>query len=183
MTEYICVNGHDRCDQMAAGANCPYCERKRRHKNTSAIGKREERDLVRSLAKHGYAGRRQPGSGNRGVDMQHDVVWQASPAGRLLIEDKYRDKSQWKTLERWRAGADILTVREARGQRMAYLTWDLLLALTGPADERGAERPELGQVAITPGAAEGRYRRPTIPSRPFPKKQRRLTRKKPEDRP
>jgi DNA-directed RNA polymerase subunit RPC12/RpoP len=27
MTDYRCVNGHDRCDQMYPGSNCPYCER------------------------------------------------------------------------------------------------------------------------------------------------------------
>lgn len=26
MTEYRCVNGHDRCDQMYPGPDCPYCE-------------------------------------------------------------------------------------------------------------------------------------------------------------
>ena len=26
MTYYKCVHGHDRCDQMYPGADCPYCE-------------------------------------------------------------------------------------------------------------------------------------------------------------
>lgn len=27
LTRYKCVNGHDRCGQMYAGPDCPYCER------------------------------------------------------------------------------------------------------------------------------------------------------------
>lgn len=26
--EFRCVNGHDRCDQMYPGPDCPYCERR-----------------------------------------------------------------------------------------------------------------------------------------------------------
>ena len=108
-----------------------------RGKNTSQIGKREERQIVKDLEKLGYRCRRQPGSGNRAVDLQHDVLWHDSPAGKLHIEDKYREKSQWQRLENYRAGADILTVRAARGPRMAFLEWDLLLRLIGNSEERG----------------------------------------------
>lgn len=111
-------------------------------KNTARIGKDDERQIVKDLEKLGYAARRQPGSGNRAVDLQHDVLWLDSPAGKLHIEGKYRSECAWKVLEKWRAGADILTVRcDARksgqeGQRMAYLPWDLLLRLVGEAATR-----------------------------------------------
>ena len=117
-------------------------------KNTSRIGKDDERQIVKDLEKRGYKVRRQPGSGNRAVDLQHDVFWYDSPAGALHIESKYREACQWKVLEKWRAGADILTVRcDARrsgqeGQRMAFLSWDLLLALVGDA----AVRDDLGAL-------------------------------------
>ena len=116
-----------------------------RGKNTAQIGKREERAIVRDLERLGYRCRRQPGSGNRAVDLQHDVLWHDSPAGKLHIEDKYREKSQWQRLENYRAGADILTVREARGERMAFLSWDLLLRLVGEAEER-AQSPFVGGI-------------------------------------
>ncbi len=111
-------------------------------KNTSRIGKDDERPVVKDLEKRGYKARRQPGSGNRAVDLQHDILWFDSPAGKLHIECKYREDCKWKVLEKWRAGADILTVRcDARksgqeGQRMAFLSWDLLLALVGDAAVR-----------------------------------------------
>ena len=110
-------------------------------KNTARIGKREEREIVKDLERRGYTCRRQPGSGNRAVDLQHDVVWQ-SPIGTLHIEDKYREKSQWQRLEGYRAGADILTLRcDARhagqdGKRMVFMSWELFLGLIGDAGER-----------------------------------------------
>lgn len=108
-------------------------------KNNARIGKDDERQIVKDLEARGYRARRQPGSGNRAVDLQHDVLWHDSPAGKLHIEGKYREACQWKVLEKWRAGADILTVRcDGRragqdGQRMAFLSWDLLLELVGHA--------------------------------------------------
>ena len=104
---------------------------KRKHDQTWY---KEEKEIVRGLEKLGYSARRQPGSGNRAVDLQHDCVWRDSPAGKLHIEAKYRETCLWKKMETWRAGADILTVREARGKRMAFLEWDLLLQLVGEAN-------------------------------------------------
>lgn len=120
-------------------------------KNQVAMSKREERSIVRDLTDKGYSARRQPGSGNRAVDLQHDICWRDSPIGTVLIEDKYRDKNQWKTLDGWRQGADILTVRCARGERMAFLPWETLLAL------------------LPQGEAEEPPKR-KIPSRPFQKR-------------
>jgi hypothetical protein len=41
MTEYKCVKGHDRCDQMYPCKECPYCERiprkKRKRSPASAL--------------------------------------------------------------------------------------------------------------------------------------------------
>ncbi len=112
-------------------------------KNTAECGKREERSIVKSLEGKGYSARRQPGSGNRAVDLQHDILWRDSPIGKIHIEAKYRDKSQWRTLEGWQAGADILTVRAARGERMAFLSWDLLLQLVGSAADRSEVAADL----------------------------------------
>ena len=112
-------------------------------KNTARIGKDDEREIVKDLEKRGYRARRQPGSGNRAVDLQHDVVWQDSPVGRLHIESKYRRDSQWKRLETYRAGADILTLRcDQRlngqdGQRMVFMSWELFLDLVGHAQGDG----------------------------------------------
>ena len=137
-------------------------------KNTAQIGKREEREIVKDLEARGYRARRQPGSGNRAVDLQHDVLWQDSPAGKLHIEDKFRRNSQWKTLEGYRAGADILTVRcDGRvagqdGERMAFLPWKLLLELVGEAPD-----PVYLHKGEWPKGQK-------IPSRPFPKTQRKL---------
>lgn len=30
--EYKCVNGHDRCNEMYSGPECPYCEKEYIHK-------------------------------------------------------------------------------------------------------------------------------------------------------
>ena len=106
-------------------------------KNTARIGKDDEREIVKDLEKRGYRARRQPGSGNRAVDLQHDIVWE-SPAGRLHIESKWRKESQWKTLENYRAGADILTLKcdgrmQQHSQRMIFMSWELFLDLVGDA--------------------------------------------------
>ena len=128
-------------------------------KNTSRIGKDDERQIVKDLEKRGYKARRQPGSGNRAVDLQHDVLWHDSPAGKLHIESKYREACAWKVLEKWRAGADILTVRcDARrsgqeGQRMAFLSWDLLLALVGDAAVRD-DLASLQAMSVVAGIIE-----------------------------
>lgn len=118
-------------------------------KNTAQIGKADERMIVKDLERLGYRARRQPGSGNRAVDLQGDVVWLDSPMGRIGIEAKYRQDCAWKTLETWRAGQDILTVRcdarkgDQNGQRMVFMSWELFLELVGenarrlPPDEYG----------------------------------------------
>ena len=115
-------------------------------KNNAECGKREERAIVKDLESKGYSARRQPGSGNRAVDLQHDIVWRDSPIGKLHIEAKFRDKSQWRTLEGWQAGADILTVRAARGERMVFMSWDLLMQLVGSAVDRSELAADLPPV-------------------------------------
>ena len=101
-----------------------------------AASRREESQIKKDLQKLGYQVRKQPGSGNRDITLQHDIWWGDSPQGALLIEDKYRTENGWKTLEKWKQGADILTMRCAGGERMAFLSWDLLLRLVGEAAER-----------------------------------------------
>jgi hypothetical protein len=140
-------------------------------KNTSRIGKADERMIVKDLEALGYRARRQPGSGNRAVDLQHDVVFLDSPAGKLHIEGKYRKDCAWKTIEAWRSGADILCLRcDARqsgqeGQRMAYLPWSLLLRLIGDAATR-AELCDLEAIPSQPAppidrtAIEAAYKAP-----------------------
>ena len=143
-------------------------------KNTSRKAREEESAIVKALVARGYRARRQPGSGNRAIDLQHDVLWHDSPAGKLHIEDKYRAKSLWKSLEKWRGGADILTLREAGGQRMAFLPLDLLLGLVGPADEQYGVRVALpnGSETVAPESPKARIGGSPIPSRPFPKQRR-----------
>ncbi len=116
---------------------------------------KEEKQIVSDLKQLGYSARRQPGSGNKAIDLQDDVVWRDSPAGHLQIEAKWRDECRWKTLEGWRAGADILTVRchagrtGQNGERMAFLSWKLLLELVGQAKGRiGIVPPEQGRCEI-----------------------------------
>jgi Holliday junction resolvase len=114
-------------------------------KHTHDIGKREERQIVKDLEKLGYRARRQPGSGNRAVDLQHDVLWHDSPDGKKHIESKFRSdqkgdgarsRSGIANLLSWMDGADILCVRQSRGPRYAFLEWDLLLRLVGEAVQR-----------------------------------------------
>lgn len=119
-----------------------------KRKNTSRIGKREEREIVKDLEARGYRCRRQPGSGNRDFTLQHDVWWE-SPIGAIHIEDKYREKSQWQRLEGYRGGAEILTLRcdgrhaDQNGERMVFMPWSTFLTLMGDAQERmGEEAPE-----------------------------------------
>ncbi len=105
-------------------------------KNRARKGREEETQIVKDIAARGYKVRRQPGSGNRAVDLQHDVVWFDSPVGKLHLESKYKVNPTWKTCENDRDGADILLMRSRNGRRKAYLDWDLLLALVGDAAVR-----------------------------------------------
>lgn len=106
----------------------------KRGKNTAAISKREERQIVKDLRALGYRARKQPGSGNRDITLSDDVVWfDTNVCREVHIEDKYREKCLWKSLLKLKGGADILTLRQARGERMAFLPWALLLELVGEA--------------------------------------------------
>jgi len=148
-------------------------------KNTAQIGKADERMIVNDLEKLGYRARRQPGSGNRAVDLQHDVVWQDSPVGRLHIESKYRRDSQWKRLETYRAGADILTLRcDQRlsgqdGQRMVFMSWELFLDLVG---EQATEAAPLKAEFDSSGKMIGMKPKRKIQSQGFQKGHRPMRR-------
>ena len=108
---------------------------------------KEEKEVVLDLIKLGYRARRQPGSGNKAVDLQHDCVWHDSPIGKLHIECKFKSKATWKTCENDRDGADILTMRESHGKRMVYMDWATFLQLVGSAADRSeiaADLPKAG---------------------------------------
>ncbi len=123
-------------------------------KNTAECGKRDERELVKDLTARGYSARRQPGSGNVDPTLPHDVVWEDSPIGKLLIECKWRATCGWRTLLKWMEGAPILTLKcdGRRGQdseRYVFMRWDTFMALVGDAAQR-AEAADLGVQIATP---------------------------------
>ena len=129
-------------------------------KNTAECGKREERAIVKDLTARGYRARRQPGSGNVDPTLPHDVVWEDSPIGKLLIESKWRSSCGWKTLLKWMEGAPILTLKCGAGQnqhvttvnadsdRYVFMKWDTLLALIGSASERSEILSDLLPVEV-----------------------------------
>ena len=123
-------------------------------KNTAECGKRDERELVKDLTVRGYRARRQPGSGNVDPTLPHDVVWEDSPIGKLLIECKWRASCGWKTLLTWMEGAPILTLgcdrrRQQDSERYVFMRWDTFMALVGDAAQR-AEAADLGAQIATP---------------------------------
>lgn len=130
-------------------------------KNTAECGKREERAIVKELERHGYRARRQPGSGNVDPTLPHDVVWEDSPIGKLLIESKWRASCGWRTLLKWMEGAPLLVLKSSgagsnqhqsvgpEGERYVFMKWDTLMALVGDATQR-AEAADLGAQVTTP---------------------------------
>lgn len=112
-------------------------------KNNAQCGKREERAIVKALEAYGWKARRQPGSGNVDPTLPHDVVWEDSPIGRLLIESKWRATCGWRTLLRWMDGAPILIVKsgavnqhnvsDPETQRYVFMKLDTFLACVGEA--------------------------------------------------
>ncbi len=120
-------------------------------KNTAECGKRDERDLVKDLKARGYSARRQPGSGNVDPTLPHDVVWEDSPIGRLLIECKWRATCGWRQLLTWMEGAPILTVtcdkrRDQDGDRYVFMKFDTFMALVGSAADRSEIAADLPSV-------------------------------------
>ena len=117
-------------------------------KNTAECGKRDERELVKDLIGRGYSARRQPGSGNVDPTLPHDVVWEDSPIGKLLIECKWRATCGWRTLLTWMEGAPILTVKcdGRRGQdseRYVFMKWETFMELVGDAAARSEHIADL----------------------------------------
>ena len=112
---------------------------------------KEQRAVEKSLNDLGYRTRQQPGSGNRDITLQNDVVWHDSPIGHLELECKWRETSLWKSLLKWMGGADLLTLKchenrkDQDGRRYVVLRWDTFLALVGSAADRSeiaADLPE-----------------------------------------
>ncbi len=116
---------------------------------------KEQLAVAAYLERLGYRTRQQPGSGNKDITLQNDVVWHDSPIGHLEIECKWREKSLWKSLLKWMGGADILTLKchenrkDQDGRRYAVLRWDTFMALVGDAAQR-AEAADLGAQIATP---------------------------------
>ncbi len=127
-------------------------------KNTSACGKREEREVVRDLKARGYDAHRVPGSGNVDPTLPSDVEWTDSPIGKLLIECKWRTSCGWRTLLKWMEGAPILTLKCGAGQnqhvttvnadsnRYVFMKWDTFMALVGSAADRSEIAADLPSV-------------------------------------
>lgn len=115
-------------------------------KNNADCGKREERAIVRALEARGYKARRQPGSGNIDPTLPHDVVWEDSPIGRVLIESKWRATCGWRTLLKWMEGAPMLILKggatnqhdmaDPEAQRYVFMKFDTFMAMVGEAAER-----------------------------------------------
>ncbi len=123
-------------------------------KNNAECGKRDERELVKELKARGYSARRQPGSGNVDPTLPHDVVWEDSPIGRLLIECKWRATCGWRQLLAWKDGAPILSLkcddrRNQDSERYVILRFDTFMSLVGDAAHR-AEAADLGAQIVTP---------------------------------
>ncbi len=112
---------------------------------------KEQRAVEKSLNDLGYRTRQQPGSGNRDITLQNDVVWHDSPIGHLELECKWRETSLWKSLLKWMGGADLLTLKchenrkDQDGRRYVVLRWDTFLALVGSA----ADRSEIAADLVT----------------------------------
>ncbi|MGI9490461.1 MAG: hypothetical protein ACR2RF_32130 [Geminicoccaceae bacterium] len=120
-------------------------------KNTAECGKRDERALVKDLTALGYRARRQPGSGNVDPTLPHDVVWEDSPIGRVLIECKWRATCGWRTLLTWMEGAPILTLscdgrRDQDSDRYVFIKFDTFMAMVGDAAARSEHIDDLPQV-------------------------------------
>ena len=115
---------------------------------------KEQKAVAATLEKLGYRTRQQPGSGNRDITLQNDVVWHDSPIGQQEIECKWREKSLWKTLTDWltKDGADMLTVKchENRvgqdGERYVFMRWETFLQHVGSAADRSEHLADLPSV-------------------------------------
>ncbi len=113
---------------------------------------KEQRAVEKSLNDLGYRTRQQPGSGNRDITLQNDVVWHDSPIGHLELECKWREASLWKSLLKWMGGADLLTLKchenrkDQDGRRYVVLRWDTFLALVGSAADRSEIAADLPSV-------------------------------------
>lgn len=105
-------------------------EKPRKRKNVKRVGTRVERIVARALdAIPRVRARRIPGSGAF-ESLPHDVV--ATWGDRdTAFEVKARKTSGWKTLEKWRGGADVLVLWELHHPDRArvYMDWESYLAL------------------------------------------------------
>jgi len=129
------VTEEEEAAHTAANPEKPRVERLKR-KKVAQMGKREERAIVKLLAEiEGVKARRVPGSGSFEGTEDSDVI---AKIGQTTIEHevKARTQSGWKTLEKWRDGADVLVLVEMqqqpgqqKPQPRVYMDWDLYALL------------------------------------------------------
>ncbi len=140
--DYGLITKEERTAYMAESTDTPSKREDRvRRKNMTRMGKREELAIVKLLEPlKGIRARRVPGSGaiegTEDCDILLDVLdytgdYDYEPS-RLTVEVKARKTCGWKTLEKWRSGADVLVLVEMQqkpGQKKeqprVYMDWAL----------------------------------------------------------
>ena len=137
--QYDLLTDEERAAHMAESVETPARREKRvKRRNLSRVGKTQERAVVKLLqAIPGIRARRVPGSGSIEGTEDCDILiglldtdW--AGVRTLTTEVKARKVSGWKTLVKWRSGADILVLVEMQnlpGQKKPtpeiLLGWDL----------------------------------------------------------
>jgi hypothetical protein len=96
-------------------------------KFSKSKGYRVEAKLVKEFVKHGIKARRQPMSGAI-ADFPYDIEIRQEPWHKLSVEVKARkDGAGFKTLERWKSGADLLCLHKDHGTTMVCLDLPLFI--------------------------------------------------------
>lgn len=96
-------------------------------KFSKAKGYRVEAKLVKEFVKNGIKARRQPMSGAI-ADFPYDIEIRQEPWHKLSVEVKARkDGAGFKTLEKWKAGADLLCLHKDHGTTMVCLDLPLFI--------------------------------------------------------
>ena len=134
MTDDLVTPEEDRADAAARAARAEEKAKRAPKVNTTRKGKRGERTTVKLFEAVGIPARRQPRSGSI-EGLPHDVIATLAD-GHLSVEVKRRKTSGWKTLEKWRDGADVLVLIEDQQEvgvpapePRVYLPWSVLRRL------------------------------------------------------
>lgn len=96
-------------------------------RNLARVGKRVERIISKRFRALGFRSRRVPGSGSIEGTEDGDVLLWLDGLGKIEHEVKARNESGWKTLERWRDGADVLVLWELGHPDRARVFMELAL--------------------------------------------------------